>query len=324
VTEVNKYIKLWQSSGRMEKAITKARANGYTTSITQQLLAEGLPPQFFYLALVESDFDPYISGPETRKGFAKGMWQFIPETAVKYGLHLGPLVDLPRPDTLDDRHNYQKETVAAAHYLKDLYGSDAQGSGLLVMACYNWGEDYVLPLVRSMPANPKDRNFWMLLQNHRDKIPKETYDYVFYIVSAAVIGENPRLYGFNFDNPLANVSTQASVNGKLQPWAGRRFQRQGHDDTGAGMDRTPMAAAREAKAVSQANLSTTKRAAIPKATVNPASTLIPRIGSQRETPQHPQSNVEKGGLSRPPGQRSCSSYTVAWRLWKVETAVSNV
>ena len=87
------------------------------------------------------------------------------------------------------------------------------GSGLLVMACYNWGEDYVLPLVRSMPLNPKDRNFWMLLQKHRDKIPKETYDYVFYIVSAAVIGENPRLFGFNFDNPLANLDAQSQVSG---------------------------------------------------------------------------------------------------------------
>jgi hypothetical protein len=247
VTEVNKYIKLWQGSGRMEKAINKARANNYTTTITQQLLAEGLPPQFFYLALVESDFEPFISGPETRKGYAKGMWQFIPDTAVKYGLHLGPLVDLPRPDTLDDRHNYQKETVAASHYLKDLYGSDAQGSGLLVMACYNWGEDYVLPLVRSMPANPRDRNFWMLLQNHRDKIPKETYDYVFYIVSAAVIGENPRLYGFNFDNPLANVNPQAASNGKLHRWSGRRSQRAGHGITETGLGPTRVAAARAGK-----------------------------------------------------------------------------
>jgi membrane-bound lytic murein transglycosylase D len=57
--------------------------------------------------------------------------------------------------------------------------------------------------------NPRDRNFWKLLQLHRAQIPKETYDYVFYIVSAAVIGENPRLFGFNFDNPLANVNTQA-------------------------------------------------------------------------------------------------------------------
>ena len=50
------------------------------------------------------------------------------------------------------------------------------------MACYNWGEDQVLPLVRSLPANPRDRNFWQLLAKYREKIPQETYDYVFYIV----------------------------------------------------------------------------------------------------------------------------------------------
>jgi hypothetical protein len=183
--------------------------NGYTTTIPQEMLSEGLPPQFFYLALQESDFDPYISGPPTRKGIAKGMWQFIPETAVKYGLHLGPLVDMARPDPLDDRDHYDRETVAATKYLKDLYGSDAQGSGLLMMACYNWGEDYVLPLVRSMPMNPRDRNFWMLLKKHREQIPKETYDYVFYIFSAAVIGENPRLFGFHFDDPLESTGTRA-------------------------------------------------------------------------------------------------------------------
>jgi hypothetical protein len=55
-----------------------------------------------------------------------------------------------------------------------------------------------------MPDNPRERNFWRILENHRKKIPKQTYDYVFYIVSAAVIGENPRLFGFNFDNPLAS------------------------------------------------------------------------------------------------------------------------
>jgi membrane-bound lytic murein transglycosylase D len=205
VSEVNRYIAYWQSSGRLEKAISTANEKGYTAKISQAMLDEGLPPQFFYLALQESDFNPYASGPPTRKGIAKGMWQFIPDTAVKYGLHLGPLVDMPRPDVLDDRHHYDLETIAAGKYLKDLYGSDAQASGLLVIACYNWGEDQVLPLVRSMPLNPKDRNFWMLLQKHRDKIPKETYDYVFYIVSAAVIGENPRLFGFNFDNPLAHT-----------------------------------------------------------------------------------------------------------------------
>ena len=57
-------------------------------------------------------------------------------------------------------------------------------------------------MLRSLPANPRERNFWKLLERYRDRIPKETYDYVFYIVSAAVIGENPKLFGFPFDGPL--------------------------------------------------------------------------------------------------------------------------
>ena len=207
VAEVHKYIKKWQTSDRLTKAIQLANERGYTSNISKNLLDQGLPEQFFYLALQESNFDPYISGPMTRKGIAKGMWQFIPETAIKYGLRVGPLADQRRPDPGDDRHHYDLETRAAARYLKDLYSTDAQASGFLVMASYNWGEDQVLPLIRSMPANPKDRNFWQLLAKHREQIPRETYDYVFYIASAAVIGENPRLFGFPFDNPLAHEET---------------------------------------------------------------------------------------------------------------------
>jgi membrane-bound lytic murein transglycosylase D len=200
--EVNNYIKRWQSSGRLVRALAVAKEKGYPAFISREFLEQDLPPQFFYLALQESDFDPYISGPMTRKGYAKGMWQFIPETAVKYGLKIGPLVDFPRADPADDRHHYDRATKAAALYIKDLYRTDAQASGLLVMACYNWGENRVLPLVQSMPPNPRERNFWQLLAKYRDQIPQETYDYVFYIASAAVIGEDPRLFGFNFDDPL--------------------------------------------------------------------------------------------------------------------------
>jgi hypothetical protein len=205
VHEVETYIQKWKSSDRLAAAIQTARDKGYARRITEELLSEDLPPQFFYMALQESNFDPYTSGPVTRKGIAKGMWQFIPETALKYGLRLGPLVQLRRPDPGDDRDHWDRATKGAARYLKDLYTTDAQASGLLVMACYNWGEDYVLPLVRSMPANPRERNFWRLLAKYRDRIPKETYDYVFYVVSAAVIGEDPHLFGFQFDNPLEQL-----------------------------------------------------------------------------------------------------------------------
>ncbi|MEZ5352787.1 MAG: FHA domain-containing protein [Bryobacteraceae bacterium] len=202
VSEVENYIRAWQGSDRMAKAIRRAQDNGYVEAIANELLAQGLPPQFLYLAMQESNFDPFISGPETRSGIAKGMWQFVPETALKYGLHIGPLADLPRPDPSDDRHHWDRATTAAAAYLQDLYRTEAQGSGFLVMACYNWGEDRVLPLVRKMPPNPKERNFWRLLAMGKERLPEETYKYVFYIASAAVIGEDPRLFGFEFDNPL--------------------------------------------------------------------------------------------------------------------------
>jgi len=204
--EVNKYIKYWKQSDRLTNAIHTAQQNGYVEIISKEMLDQGLPPQFFYLALQESNFDRYASGPMTRSGIAKGMWQFVPQTATKYGLRVGPLTDLRRPDPGDERDQPAKATRAAARYLKDLYTTDAQASGILVMACYNWGEDQVLPLIRSMPPNPRQRNFWQLLARDRDRIPRETYDYVFYIVSAAVIGENPRLFGFDFDNPLEQLN----------------------------------------------------------------------------------------------------------------------
>lgn len=208
VGEVHNYIQKWQSSARLKNAIRTADARGYTPVIAKELLNQGLPPQFFYLALQESDFDEYISGPMTRKGIAKGMWQFIPETAAKYGMQVGPLADLRRPDPGDDRHHWQTATRAAAKYLKDIYSTDAQASGLLVMASYNWGEDRVVPLIRKMPANPRERNFWQLLTKEGSKVPEETYGYVYYIFSAAVIGENPKLFGFDFENPLQRLESR--------------------------------------------------------------------------------------------------------------------
>jgi membrane-bound lytic murein transglycosylase D len=205
---VKSYIKKWQSSPRYERAVRQAEQMGFTKKIAEEFLAQNLPPQFFYLGMQESDFDPFTSGPPTYAGIAKGMWQFIPDTGTRYGLTIGPLAKLRRPDPGDDRHNWQKATKAAARYIKDIYATDAQASGLLVMASYNWGEGRVIKLLRSMPENPQERNFWKVLERHRDRVPDETYDYVFYIVAAAVIGENPRAFGFQFDNPLGFMERQ--------------------------------------------------------------------------------------------------------------------
>jgi pSer/pThr/pTyr-binding forkhead associated (FHA) protein len=203
VEEVESYIDLWKKSPRLRQSMARAFENHYPTRIADAMITHDLPPQFFYLALQESEFDSTTIGPPTRFGFAKGMWQFMPGTALAYGLKTGPLVQYPKMDPRDERHDVEKSTLAAAQYISDIYNSEAQASGLLVIAGYNWGHNAVKALIRQMPENPRDRNFWRFLTQNREKIPKQTYDYVFYIFSAAVIGENPKLWGFNFESPFA-------------------------------------------------------------------------------------------------------------------------
>lgn len=211
IGEVERYIERWRVSGRLPGSIARATESGYGPRIAQIMLGNNLPPEFFYLALQESQFNLEAIGPATRFGFAKGMWQFLPGTARQYGLKTGPLVGEPRPDPLDERHDFEKATRAAAEYLWDIYSTDAQASGLLVVAAYNWGQTNVLRLIRSMPETPRERNFWNLLTKYRDRIPTETYHYVFSIVSAAVIGENPELFGFDFPPPIPERLEQESA-----------------------------------------------------------------------------------------------------------------
>ena len=208
VAEVKDYIQRWKATERLERAVRRLQRNNYAPAIYRALSANGLPPQFLYLALQETNFRPRAVGPFTRYGYAKGMWQFIPETGMRYGLRPGPLQDSATFDPEDERHDFQKSTAAAARYLKDIYRTDAQASGLLVMASYNWGEGNIIRLIRQLPENPRQRNFWELLRHH--EIPQETYDYVLYIFPAAVIGENPRLFGFRFDNPLQGLDDARS------------------------------------------------------------------------------------------------------------------
>jgi hypothetical protein len=125
------------------------------------------------------------------------MWQFISLTGNRYGLRIGPLYDQAVYDPQDDRFDWEKATSAAAKYIKDLHATDAQASGLLAMASYNWGEHNIRNIIVSMPESPEERNFWRLLAYK--KIPVETYDYVLSIFSAAVICENPRLFGFDVE-----------------------------------------------------------------------------------------------------------------------------
>lgn len=209
----------WQTpSGRsrLASAIRRAEQEGYTSFIVKTMRERALPPELFYLALQESGFNVNAVGPRTRWGIAKGMWQFIPSTAQKYGLRVGPRANERVVDLQDERHDFKKSTRAAARYLQTIYSTEAQASGLLVIASYNWGEHRVVDKLEHLPGpqgipdealegipeNPNERTYWRFLEEYSARMPRQTKDYVLKVFSAAVIGRNPDEFGFDFENPL--------------------------------------------------------------------------------------------------------------------------
>jgi cell division protein FtsL len=201
--EVKRYIRKWQRSNRLQRTMSRINSSNRGQTVARSMLKRELPAQFLYLAVQESNFRTDAIGPMTRFGIPKGMWQFIPQTAAEYGLHLGPEADSRVFDPQDERFDFFKSTEAAADYLQYLYTTEALGSGLLVMSAYNWGQQNLRRKLNHLPENPAERNFWRLLQS--EQIPDETYEYVLNIVSAAVIGEDPQHFGFSFKNPLADL-----------------------------------------------------------------------------------------------------------------------
>lgn len=200
VDEVRRYISIWQQSSRMQHAIARLEVLGYSSVIINALEDKGLPLYFVYLPLQESNYDPHAIGPQTRFGIAKGAWQFLATTGQEYGLSTGPLVGVREYDELDERFDFVLATHAGTKYLKNLYSTEAQASGLLVLASYNYGQTRVRQMINQMQDDPRKKNFWTLIQQF--DIPEETYDYVFFIFAAAVIGEDPLHFGFGFRSPL--------------------------------------------------------------------------------------------------------------------------
>ena len=74
------------------------RANKIFPIIEPILKAEGVPDDFKYLALVESNLDQRAVSPAK----AAGLWQILPETAKEYGLEVA--------DDVDERYNIEKAT----------------------------------------------------------------------------------------------------------------------------------------------------------------------------------------------------------------------
>jgi hypothetical protein len=149
----------------------KKLSNRYFPIIEERLKANGVPDDFKYLCVAESNLEHAIS----RAG-AVGFWQFMSYTAPGYNLNISKDVD--------DRYNVIKATDAACKYLKTAYARF--GTWTAAAASYNCGQGGF----QRRAATQQSNNYYNLL------LPEETNRYIFRILSFKYLLENPDKMGF--------------------------------------------------------------------------------------------------------------------------------
>ena len=148
------------------------RANRYFPIVEPILKECGVPDDLKYLMVIESNLSPLARS----SAGAAGMWQFMQETGRKYGLEVNA--------NIDERYNIEKATRAACAYLKESY--EMYGDWMTVAASYNGGQNGI---TRRLDQQGVDNamDLWLV---------EETSRYMFRILTAKMVLENPKAYGF--------------------------------------------------------------------------------------------------------------------------------
>ena len=148
------------------------RANRAFPVIEPILQKYGIPDDFKYLAVIESGLVNAVSSAG-----ARGVWQFMPETAKEKGMEIN--------DFVDERYHLEKSTEAACKYL--LAAKNKFGSWTMAAASYNGGMNGVNKKIEEQQVT----NYYDLA------LTEETSRYVFRILALKEIMKNPGKYGFN-------------------------------------------------------------------------------------------------------------------------------
>ena len=171
---VQKFIDRY--SGRLRHSISYmlGASNFYMPIFEEALEIYQLPLELKYLPVIESALNPKAV---SRVG-ATGLWQFMLSTGRQYGLNVNSLVD--------ERRDPQRASLAAAHYLSDLY--KIFGDWNLVIAAYNCGPENINKAIHRAQAANKDsvanvKDYW----NIYPYLPKETRGYVPAFIAANYI-----------------------------------------------------------------------------------------------------------------------------------------
>jgi hypothetical protein len=162
-------VEVWS---RAQTTMWLKRAHRYFPEIERKLRARRLPLDLQYVAVAESDLRPLARSSVG----ALGPWQFMGPTAQGFQLRTDKSVD--------ERLDFGAATDAALTYLEKLH--QLFHNWPLALAAYNAGEGRVQKAIAAQGVN----NFYHL------SLPEETERYIFRILAAKIIMEDPGRYGF--------------------------------------------------------------------------------------------------------------------------------
>ena len=159
------------------------KANRYFPIVEPILKENGIPDDFKYLMVIESNMNPTARS----SAGAAGLWQFMQGTGRDYGLEVN--------NNVDERYHIEKATRAACRYLKDLYAIYNDWS--LAIAAYNCGPGNVNKAIARSGGN--GRTFWDIY----DYLPRETRGYVPAFIGASYAYAYHRQHGIELtESPI--------------------------------------------------------------------------------------------------------------------------
>jgi hypothetical protein len=176
---------------------TMQLANRFFPIIEPVLREEGVPDDFKYLCVAESNLQQAVSPMK-----AVGFWQFLEQTAKEYGLEI--------TTEIDERYHIEKATRAACAYLKKAH--EKYGNWALAAASYNVGHKNLDRYI----ARQHQTSYYNLL------LPEETGRYLFRAAAFKLIHRSPAQYGFHIRpgdlfKPLQ--WTEVRITGAVDDWA---------------------------------------------------------------------------------------------------------
>ena len=148
------------------------KANRYFPIVEPILKKNGIPDDFKYMMVIESNLNPNARS----SAGAAGLWQFMKTTGREYGLEVN--------DNIDERYHVEKATAAACQYLKDAY--EKYQDWVAVAASYNAGQARISSQLEKQYV--KDA-----LDLH---LVEETARYVYRIIAAKIMFQDPTRFGF--------------------------------------------------------------------------------------------------------------------------------